>query len=288
MKTVIDCIACKVRQAIDVVKRATDDPDLQERALKSMLETIVTLSFDRPPVAIRRDAENVVKAILGNPDPYIEHKELSNRIGLAMYPELKKIAADSENPLKTALRLAVAGNIIDFGMFKLEEIDEARVRNLVEETIAHAPAIDDSDQLIADMQRANSILYIADNCGELFFDRVLLEQMPAEKVTLVVRGKPILNDATLEDARYTGLCDLVNVIGDGNDTPALMLEECSPEVLDLFQSADLVISKGQGNYEALSLAPREIYFLLMVKCEVVSSDLSCNVGDIVIKRGGVY
>ena len=288
MKTVIDCVACKVRQAVDVVKRSTDDPVVQEKALKQMLETIVSLSFDKPPVAIRRDTENVVKEILGNADPYLEHKDLSNRIGSAIYPELKKITAASDNPLKTALRLAVAGNIIDFGMFKLDEINEARVRNLVEDTMAHAPVIDDSELLIESIKKADSILYIADNCGELFFDRVLLEEMPREKVTVIVRGKPILNDATLEDARFTGLCDLVKVVGDGNDTPALMLEECSREAYDLFYSADLVISKGQGNYEALSLAEREIYFLLMVKCEVVSADLSCNVGDIVIRRGGKF
>ena len=288
MKTVIDCIPCKIRQAVDVVKRSTNDPVLQEKALKKMLETIISLSFDRAPVAIRRDAENVVKEILGVTDPYLTHKEVSNHIGSIMYPELKKIVSQSSDRLSTALKLAVVGNIIDFGMYKLDEVGERQVRDLVQESLANLPGIDHTRELIKRINYADSILYIADNCGELFFDRVLLEEMPADKVTVVVRGKPILNDATMEDARATGLCDLVQVIGDGNDAPALILSECNAEVRELFNTSDLVISKGQGNYEALSLEKREIFFLLMVKCEVVATDLSCGVDEIVIKWSGVF
>jgi damage-control phosphatase, subfamily I len=287
VKTQIDCISCKVRQAVDVVKRCTDDPLVQEEAFRKMLEVMARTSFDRPPVAVRRDFEEIIKGILGLDDPYLEHKRLSNEIGRKLFPELKKIVSESENPLQTAIRLAVTGNIIDYGMFKIDEVDEIRVRKLIDDSMSQRSHIDESERLITGIEKAENIWYIADNCGELFFDRVLIEEMPAEKITVVVRGNPILNDATLEDARETGLTDIVKVIDDGYDAPALILDKCSPDVHKGFFDADLVISKGQGNYEALSLAKREIFFLLMVKCEVVARDIPCNLNDIIIKAGGV-
>lgn len=284
MKTSLECISCKVRQAIDVVRRATDDEEIQERAIREMLALISEVPFSRPPVAVRRDVEAVVKKILDVEDAYIEHKRISNQIGKKLYPELKKIVADSPTPLRTALNLSVAGNIIDFGMFRMDEVNEERVRELVERSLSQPFAVDDSGLLMEKIEKSDKIWLIADNTGELFFDRVLVEELPADRVTVVVRGAPILNDATLADAEETGLTGIVNVIADGYDSPALMLDYCDPKVRDGFFEADLVISKGQGNYEALSHIEREIFFLLMVKCEVVAQDISANLGDIVIKR----
>jgi uncharacterized protein with ATP-grasp and redox domains len=284
MKTRVDCISCKVRQAVDVIKRSTDDPILQEKALKEMLRIICGLSFDRPPVAVRRDVEIVVKKMLGMNDPYQQHKEFSNQIGQMLYPELKKTVRESDNPLQSAIRLAVTGNIIDFGMFRFEEVDEEKIRATVDLSGRNSSAVDDSDALIERMHEARNIWYIADNCGELFFDRVLLEEIPAKEITMVVRGKPILNDATLEDAEFAGLAEYARLVDDGYDAPALILDKCLPEIREGFLDADLVISKGQGNYESLSEVDREVFFLLMVKCDVVAKDIGCNVGDVVIKR----
>lgn len=284
MKTRIDCISCKVRQAVDVISRATDDPILQERALKEMLRIIAGLSFDLPPVAVRRDVEIVVKNMLGVNDPYKQHKDFSNQVGKMLYPELKKIVRESDDPLKTAVRLAVTGNIIDFGMFRLDEVDEQKIRDTIESAMREPSVVDDSDALIDRIHEANDILYIADNCGEQFFDRVLLEEIPKEKITMVVRGNPILNDATLKDAEFAELTEIVSVIGDGYDAPALILDQCNPEVRKHFLDADLVISKGQGNYESLSEVEREVFFLLMVKCDMVAEDIGCKFGDVVIKR----
>lgn len=284
MKTDLECIVCKVRQAIDVVRRATDDKEIQEKALRQMLAIISEVPFDRPPVAVRRDVEAVIKRILNVEDAYLEHKRISNEIGSKLYPELKKIVADSDYPLRTALHLAVAGNIIDFGMFRMDEVDESKVRQLVERSMNQPFAVDDSELLIQNIQSAESIWLIADNTGELFFDRVLIEELPMDKVTVVVRGAPILNDVTMVDAEVSGLTDIVRVISDGYDAPALMLDDCDPAVHEGFFNADLVISKGQGNYESLSHVEREIFFLLMVKCEVVARDIGANLGDIVIKR----
>jgi uncharacterized protein with ATP-grasp and redox domains len=285
MRTQIECITCKIRQATDVVKRATDDKALQEKVIKKIMQVIATVPFSRSPVSIRRDIEEVARSMLRLNDTYREHKKLSNEIGQKLFPELKKIVKESENPLKTAIRLAVTGNIIDFGMFKLDEVNEDRVRKLVSDSMNMPSVVDDSDRLIERIDTARDIWFIADNCGELFFDRVLIEEMPTEKITVVVRGNPILNDATIEDARITGLPEIVRVIDDGYDAPALILDECSIEVREGFFKADLVIAKGQGNYEALSDVEREIFFLLMVKCEAVARDIGCNVEDVIIKCG---
>ncbi len=286
MKTFVDCIACKVRQATDVVKRCTDDPLLQEKALKEMLSLITELPFDRPPVAIRRDVEEVVKSVLGVNDAYLEHKRISNQIGALLYPYVKEIVEKSDNRLKTAIKLAVTGNIIDFGMFTIDEINEQKVRDTIAQGLEQLPEIDHTENLIERINESENIWYIADNCGELYFDRVLIEELPKGKVTVIVRGGPILNDATIKDAEKTGITKIAKVLPDGYNAPALILDKCDPQIREGFFDADLVICKGQGNYESLSEAGRRIFFLLTVKCNVVARDIGCKLGEIMILRSG--
>ena len=126
-------------------------------------------------------------------------------------------------------------------------------------------------------------LYLADNAGEIVFDRLLIERLPAEKVTLAVRGGAVLNDATLIDAENTGITELVEVIRNGSDAPGTILEDCSEEFKRCFAAADLIVAKGQGNYESLSHFKKKIYFLLTVKCSVVAQDLKCCVNDLVLQ-----
>lgn len=283
MKTYLDCVACKIRQASEAIQLATEDPLRQEEAMKKVLQAISTMPFTKTPVAMRRDVHGVVKDILGNENPYASLKSLSNEIGAKLYPKLKEIVRQSQKPLLTAIRLAVAGNIIDFGALNPNEVSEERVQNTITNVLNTTPVIDDSMSFASAVETASNIWYIADNCGELFFDRVLIEELPIHKVTCVVRGYPILNDATYEDAKETGLTEIVSVIDDGCDAPALILEECTASFRESFHRADLVVVKGQGNYEAMNSLDKEMYFLLMVKCDVVARDIGCRVGDIVIK-----
>ena len=138
--------------------------------------------------------------------------------------------------------------------------------------------------LKSSIDRASRILYLADNTGEIVFDRLLLEQMPRDRITFAVKGGPVLNDATREDAEFTGITDLVRVIDNGTDIPGTVLSACSAEFREEFARADLVISKGQGNYETLDEEDKHIFFLLKVKCRVVSDDLHCDVGSAVVHR----
>ncbi len=131
-------------------------------------------------------------------------------------------------------------------------------------------------------ESASRILYLGDNAGEIVLDRLLVEQLPTEKVTFAVRGAPIINDATLEDAIAGGITELVDVMDNGSDMPGTILESCSEAFRKLFAQADIVIAKGQGNYETLSDADGHIFFLLKAKCPVIAKDIGCEVGDLVI------
>jgi len=222
----------------------------------------------------------VVREQSGCEDPYIEVKQQSNKFALELYPEMKALVEKSNTPFETALRIAVAGNIIDFGV--TGTVDLGRVR----ETVTHALEAPLNDALVETMQTAvrdaQDILYVADNAGEIVFDRLLIERMPLERVTVVVRGGPIINDATMDDAQSTGLTDLVDVVESGTRSAGTILETCNRPFRERFARADLIVAKGQGNYEALNDVDRPIFFLLKAKCPVIARHLDCQVGDIVV------
>jgi len=171
--------------------------------------------------------------------------------------------AESQDPFGLAVRLSIAGNVIDLGVDG--GITESIARQSIKNTL-HEPFEGDTNELKQSIDAADRILYLADNAGEIVFDRLLIEQMPTDRVTLVVRGGPILNDATIEDARSAGMCELVEVIDNGSDAPGTVLEDCSEAFRKRFAQANLVISKGQGNFETLSDNQANISFMFKVKC----------------------
>jgi uncharacterized protein with ATP-grasp and redox domains len=134
------------------------------------------------------------------------------------------------------------------------------------------------------VNESESILYLADNAGEIVFDRLLIEQMPTEKVTVAVKGSPVINDATIEDAIHAGLPQIVDVIENGSDAPGTILENCSQAFRDHFAKADLVVAKGQGNYETLSDVNKNIFFILKAKCPVISRNIGCEVGEMILQK----
>ncbi len=147
-----------------------------------------------------------------------------------------------------------------------------------------APLAGDPKKFRKAISMAKSILYLADNTGEIVFDRLLIEQMPLKKITLVVKGSPIINDACLVDAQVTGVADLVEVIDNGSDAPGTILAECSEDFKQRFEKADLIIAKGQGNYETLSDVKKDIFFVLKAKCSVIAKHIGCEVGNLVFLR----
>lgn len=281
METYYDCLPCFVRQTLDAVRLVTSDVNIQEMVIRKVLGAASNMNFKRSPPVMGQFIHREIRKASGCDDPYKALKEKYNKYAFRLLPELRKTIEDASDRIETAVRLSIAGNIIDFGASLT--VDESVINN----TIASAL----TDRLVGELHSiseaissAASILYIGDNAGEIVFDRLLIEQLPFDKIIFSVRGMPILNDATMEDAVQTGMTDLVRVIHNGSDVPGTLLEECSLEFQKAFHQADLVIAKGQGNFETLSDVDKNIVFLLKAKCPVIAGHIGCNIGDSIVGR----
>jgi len=282
MRTYLECVPCFVRQALDAAGMVTRDPGLHERVLRETLRLAAEMPFDRSPPWMGQQIHHLLREASGNGDPYREAKREANEMALSLYPKLKQRIKNAKDAFTAAVRLAIAGNIIDLGC--KSQISDDEVYHVLDNAL-DAPidlkAVEDLRQAV---EAAKDILYLADNAGEIVLDRLLIEELPMDRVTVAVRGQPIINDATREDARAAGLTELVEVIDNGSDVPGTILESCAPAFRDRFAGADLIIAKGQGNYETLSGADQNIYFLLKAKCMVIARDIGCPVGQTVVLR----
>ncbi|MBN2593353.1 MAG: DUF89 family protein [Sedimentisphaerales bacterium] len=286
MRIFLDCIPCFVRQALDAARLATDDKKIHEQVLRKVLALAKDLDMSQSPPVMGQKIHRLIRELVGTEDPYRDIKKQFNNAALQLYSQMRTYITGSKDMLETAIRLAIAGNIIDFGVnSRLQESD-------LEKTISECLAAEFSDMQLKPFQRAISeaekILYIADNAGEIIFDRLLIEQLPIEKVTVVVKGSAVINDATMEDAVLAGLPRIVEVIDNGSDGPGTILETCSEVFVDRFKEADLVIAKGQGNYETLSDVDKNIFFVLKAKCPVIARDLGCDVGEMIFRKSKTF
>ena len=282
MKLHLECMPCYIRQALEAIRMVTDDKKLQEKIMRKCL--IVASKFDTNGIGIliHSRIHNIIKKFAPNGNPYREIKQKFNVICLNMIDEIKQIISKSHNPFETSLRIALAGNIIDFGPGT--ELNEEIIRKAIKQALYQKLDRNEVKTLQNNIGYGKRILYIGDNAGEIVFDKIFIEQLPKEKITYVVRGGPILNDSTMEDAKMVGMDNVVRVITTGIDMPAAALPLCSKEFLNEYERSDLVIAKGQGNYEALSDEKKNIFFLLKIKCPVIVRDFNnqYKVGDIVV------
>jgi uncharacterized protein with ATP-grasp and redox domains len=215
-------------------------------------------------------------------DPYRKEKALHNQMALKLLSGLHEQVSKSDDPLMTAAHLAIAGNIIDLGA--KSGLDESEIHDALLH-VTEKPLEGDLDSFRDEVARAKTILYLADNCGEIVFDTLLVEQLNPKRVTLAVRGMPTINDATREDAVTAGLDQIVPILENGSDAPGTLIGDCSEEFRLAFNSADLIVSKGQGNFETLSHCGKNIFFLLKVKCPVVAKSVDLPVGAHVLRHG---
>ena len=282
MKIFLDCIPCFVRQALDSARLVTDDEQVHEQVVREVLHLAANLDMSLSPPAIGQEIHRLIRKLTGNNDPYRELKQKFNHLALRMCVELEENVRTSEDPLETAVRLAIAGNIIDLGVkTSIAESDiEKVIRDCLTANFDNQPLEDFRNAV----NQAGQILYLADNAGEIVFDRLLIEQLPTEKVTVVVKGEPVINDDTMEDAEFAGLTKIVEVIDNGSDGPGTILESCSQQFRQCFNRADLIIAKGHGNYETLSEIGKNVFFILKVKCPVIARDLGCEVGEMILQK----
>jgi damage-control phosphatase, subfamily I len=281
MKTSYDCLPCFIRQALEAARLATSDEKIHEQVLRGVLAAASKMNLDQSPPVMGQYIHKLIRKLSGHPDPYKKIKDRFNSFALELYPDLKQRIRSSSNPMDTAIRMAIAGNIIDSGVNA--KIDRAIILDTVEQAMS-VQLYGSIDILCDSINSAENILYLGDNCGEIVFDRLLIEQLPVHKVTFVVRGGPIINDATMADARETGMTELVNVMDNGSNIPGTVLGKCSKEFRECFAQADLIIAKGQGNYETLSGCEKNIFFLLKAKCPVISGHVGCETGSFIVKR----
>ena len=272
MLTYLDCMPCFLKQALYTARLSTSSLQVQEEIMARTAGLLSKLDFSRTPPENATPVYELIAEISGCKDPFAELKKESNQLALDLQENIRDIIKQSDVPLFTAIKYSIAGNIIDYGAHHdfdiLDTINKCSTREL---------ALNDYEKLCEDLNTAKKILYLGDNSGEVAFDSLVIEQLD-QQILFAVRGKPIINDALLEDAQFCGLDRQCEIISNGTNCPGTPLSRCSAEFREAFNQADLIISKGQGNFETLSEVRAPIYFLLSVKCPVVARHIFENTG----------
>ena len=273
MRTTLDCLVCFVRQSRAAGLLATDDPSLQRRMINGAGRLLGVLDPLLSPPENAVALYGLFSEILQDDDPFAQVKEESNRFALDLRDEMAQRIAAAADPLYAAVRTAIGGNIIDYAA---QHVFDAK--KTMDECLEREFIIDQYPALLRELTAIPSpdILYLCDNCGEIVFDGLLIRELQQRncRVTAAVRGRPIINDATLEDARTCGLDQICPVITNGTGCPGTPLARCSSGFLEHFHRADIIISKGMGNYETLSEEDAPIFFLFTVKCSEVAAHVT--------------
>ncbi|MCF6241548.1 MAG: ARMT1-like domain-containing protein [Bacteroidales bacterium] len=277
MKTFLECFPCMMSQALRAGRMASDNEFLIKKVLDEVGAMIKDIPMENTPAESGALVYKKISDITGVIDPYKEIKQQSIKEAKSLYHEMKKEISKSKDSLLTAIRIAIAGNVVDFGMNKKFSLSEDVKHILVQNF-----AILDYKEFQYQLKNAQNILYLGDNAGESVFDKILIEEL-GKKVTYVVREIPIINDVTYKDAIDSGLNTVAEIISSGTTAPGTILQLCSDDFLQRFNQADMIISKGQGNYEGLSGVDRGIFFLLKAKCPVIARDINVQENDIVLQ-----
>lgn len=278
MKTQLECYPCLMRHALEVLRVAKADDAQQGRALRQVLSELSAFDTARSPPEMAHRIHQIVCHETRNRDPYLAAKQRSTEEALALFPRLKALVAGAEDPLETAIRVSIAGNIIDAGISLDYDLEKTLKRVLAEPFAIEALA--DFRHVL---EKSAAVLFLADNAGETVFDRVLIEVL-GKPVTYVVKGGPILNDATADDARTAGIAAIATIMDNGSDAPGTVITSCSDLFRRRFAEAELVIAKGQANYETLSGVEAPVFFLLQAKCSAVARELGVSINSIVFKQ----
>jgi uncharacterized protein with ATP-grasp and redox domains len=274
-------MACVLRQALNTVRVATDDPAQQIEVMRRVAAHVAGASLDQTPAGLSQPVYRIVSEVTGVRDPYARLKAKTNAAALALLPDLEAMVCRAPDPLKAAVHLAVAGNIVDLGIGHPFDLEQD-----VADLMRQAFAIDAYGEFRRDLRRGASVLYLGDNAGEIVFDRVLVEQLRAAgaEVTFTVKSGPVINDATLADAEVAGLTGIARVIETGSDDIGVAWERVSPDFRQAFAQAEAILAKGHGNFETCCDRPGNLYFLLTAKCDRVAAELGVRRGDTVFQH----
>jgi damage-control phosphatase, subfamily I len=274
MKTHVECLPCFLRQTIQVARLNNCSKEQQIHLVQAVSSIIAELDISKSPPVNAAPIYRKIAEMTGCEDPYYEKKRASNQQALKVVSDLRREIKGTEHELASAVRFAIAGNIIDYGALETFDIDVT-----LQKSRSARLAVDDLflfSEAILRLAKGSKVLYLTDNCGEIVYDSLLLEYLHRRSVelTIAVKDGPIINDALVEDALEAGLDSYGRIITSSGRVPGTDLTACTAQFIDVFNSAALVIAKGQGNFESLSEVERDIFFLLTIKCPVAARHMA--------------
>ncbi len=272
-----DCYVCALRMALMTARAAEADEATEWEVLNRSLAMLQSADRRRTTPEIAASAYHLARECTGVDDPFAALKQASTRQALELYPRLKAIVAAAPDPLDVAIRLAIAGNIIDPAIVQSYDLWET-----IERALEQSFGVDHREAFRRALGQASQVLYLADNAGETVFDRILIETMD-RPVLYAVRSAPILNDATREDALAAGIDRVAQIIESGARVVGTLLSDCTEAFRRLLADSDMIIAKGQGNFETLSRPGSGIFFLLQVKCPLIGKHLGAPLGSLALR-----
>lgn len=287
MQTTLSCIPCLIKQGIKIADFLNVDDLQSEEMMREILDSLRKEDYKNTPPHLAKKVYSIICKFVQTDDPYKEIKEYYNKELLGMEDNLKEMIADSSDSFNSALKFAITGNIIDFGTefqitkeFIFEKMEEVHQKQL---------RINDSIEMYEKLKNSKTLLYLGDNCGEIVMDKIFIQHIknifPNLNITYGVRGKPIINDVTREDAKMVKMEEVAEILDNGDGAPGTVMKDVKDEFKKFFYASDIVIAKGQGNYETLSGIDREdVYLLFMAKCDVVAKKMDVETMSLVCMK----
>lgn len=280
MKATPECLACFMSQALRTARLASPDETVHVAVMQETAASLPGMDLNVSPAALSMGLYQSAIDHSGKADPFYEQKREQNALAMEFLPELEQLVAESEDPLDTALHIAAAGNTIDLGALAAHEID---VRGTLDQVLHERFAIDHGATFRESLSRCKNLVYLLDNAGEIVFDRLLIQQLLKHTaVTAVVKGAPIINDALMEDAIEVGITELCPVIDNGGPFIGSPLDLVPESFLEVLRGADMIVGKGQGNYETVDVFDGDVFLILKAKCQVVARHMGVNYGQVAL------
>ena len=283
MKISYECGPCFLRQAREAMDLSTDDETLKMEIMEDIFKFLSSnFKLDTNSNSTGSAMHKMIKEKTGCRDPYRKEKIEGNEIALKYLPDVKRILED-DSSLENYVKIAIIGNILDFGAFTLDDDIESVIKTALKKDLA----VKDIEEFEDSLKTHDKVLYLVDNTGEIVFDKLLLAKIREYglDITIAVKSEPILNDACMAEALDAGLDECGKIVEIGCGTVGYVDSEISDEFREIFDSHDFIISKGMGNYEGLTeidLSDKDIYFLLCAKCNTISRDIGVNLHDMLL------
>ncbi|MDD6776570.1 MAG: damage-control phosphatase ARMT1 family protein [Methanobrevibacter sp.] len=280
-----ECGPCFLRQAREALDLSTDDENVKMKVMEEIFKFLsTTFKAGTNSNSTGSSMHKIIKQKTGCMDPYYKEKVEGNEIALKYLPEVKKIL-DEDDSLENYVKIAIIGNILDFGAFTLDDDIEGVIKSSLKKDLA----VKDIEEFENSLKTHDKVLYLVDNTGEIVFDKLLLAKLKEYDldITIAVKSEPILNDATMVEALDVGLDEFGKLVEIGAGTVGYVDSEISDEFRQIFDDHEFVISKGMGNYEGLTeidLSKKDIYFLLCVKCNTIARHIGANLHDMLLLR----